>query len=505
MTMEAGKQERVPAIELEGFSFSYPDAAAPAVQVPLFALEEGAFALVTGATGSGKTTLLRCLKPELAPTGKLEGALRVLGEDPTHLDADASARTIGYVAQSPENQAVCSEVWHEIAFGLENLGTGADEMRRTVAEVAQFLGIAHWMHREAATLSGGQKQLLNIAGVLALKPQVILLDEPSAQLDPVASHALMHALFRINRELGVTVVIATHEPERCVNYANKRYLLDTSGLHELDCAANAEAHSTSIKPGQAAAASGSTTTRSAGEQKDEPPVVELQHVSFRYERDADEVFSDCSLSVAPKSIHALIGGNACGKSSALRLIAGTVKAQRGRVRNLHARNQALVSQDPKALFVCDSVAEELAEWQRACGYGHDAIEDMIGACGLAGLQALHPFDLSGGQQQMLALAKILLTQPALILLDEPTKGLDAHMLERTACLLKERVQKGATVIMATHDLAFASRTADAVTLLFDGQDACTQAASSFFAESTFLRPVENEFTRLWDAQKAEGL
>lgn len=175
-------------------------------------IEEGSFTLITGATGCGKTTLLRCCKPELAPNGIHTGAIKIFGKDSSTLSVEESASTIGFVMQNPDNQLVCSEPWHELAFGLENLAVSQDAMRRRVAEIAHFFGMNSWLHQNVSNLSGGQKQLLALASALACAPCLLLLDEPTSQLDPVAAHSLAHALFRINRELGITVLATTHAP-----------------------------------------------------------------------------------------------------------------------------------------------------------------------------------------------------------------------------------------------------------------------------------------------------
>lgn len=223
---------------------------------------------------------------------------------------------------------------------------------------------------------------------------------------------------------------------------------------------------------------------------------------FRYARDAGWVLRGADLAVEPGTVHAVVGGNGCGKSTLLRVLAGALKHERGRVRNVCANAQALLPQDPKALFVCDSVAEELAEWQARCGYDDAAVEGAVRRFGLGALLDRHPYDLSGGQQQNLALAKVLLTNPRLLLLDEPTKGLDAPSKLAAADALAACAREGATVVLVTHDLSFASRAADRVSMLFDGETACTEPASAFFERNLFYRPAPDGFSKLWDARRA---
>ena len=483
----------VKAIEARGFAFRYPESTASIGPLD-WTVEEGAFQLLVGATGSGKTTLLSSCKPAIAPAGERAGALRAFGRPVDELDAREAAATVGYVAQSPENQIVCDSVWHELAFGLENLGVEQDEMRRRVAEVAHFFGIEPWFRRSVAELSGGQKQMTTLAGTLAMQPRLLLLDEPTAQLDPVAEKNFLHALFRVNRELGITVVVATHAPEAMAEYATDMVELREGTLircFEPRAGVSAFRRSESVPVAPASA------------QDDEAAyAVSLHDIHLRYARDADWVLRGCDLRVTAGSIHAVVGGNGCGKSTLLRAIAGVVKPERGRVENCLAARQALLPQDPKTLFVCDTVAEELREWQANCGYDNAAIDGVLARFGLDARVSNHPYDLSGGQQQLLAFAKLLLTDPDLLLLDEPTKGLDAPSKLLVARTLCDLAQAGATVVLATHDLTFAALVADAATMLFDGEAVCTEPAAAFFAGNLFYRPTEDAFSRLWREERS---
>ncbi len=483
----------VKAIEARGFAFRYPESTASIGPLD-WTVEEGAFQLLVGATGSGKTTLLSSCKPAIAPAGERAGALRAFGRPVDELDAREAAATVGYVAQSPENQIVCDSVWHELAFGLENLGVEQDEMRRRVAEVAHFFGIEPWFRRSVAELSGGQKQMTTLAGTLAMQPRLLLLDEPTAQLDPVAEKNFLHTLFRVNRELGITVVVATHAPEAMAEYATDMVELREGTLircFEPRAGVSAFRRSESVPVAPASA------------QDDEAAyAVSLHDIHLRYARDADWVLRGCDLRVTAGSIHAVVGGNGCGKSTLLRAIARVVKPERGRVENCLAARQALLPQDPKTLFVCDTVAEELREWQANCGYDNAAIDGVLARFGLDARVSNHPYDLSGGQQQLLAFAKLLLADPDLLLLDEPTKGLDAPSKLLVARTLCDLAQAGATVVLATHDLTFAALVADAATMLFDGEAVCTEPAAAFFAGNLFYRPTEDAFSRLWREERS---
>lgn len=316
------------ALTFDNFVFSYQAATETGLLTELFAaqpnqdghpligplcteIEEGSFTLITGTTGCGKTTLLRCCKPELAPNGIHTGAIKIFGKDSSTLSVEESASTIGFVMQNPDNQLVCSEPWHELAFGLENLAVSQDVMRRRVAEIAHFFGMNSWLHQNVNDLSGGQKQLLALASALACAPCLLLLDEPTSQLDPVAAHSLAHALFRINRELGITVLATTHAPELMAPYATQRLALQNGQLKEA-----------ALPTSKVYIPAAPTETPV---QRTNEPVLQVRDASFRYERKAPFVLKGCNLTVQKGTLHAIVGGNGCGKSTLLALATGTMR------------------------------------------------------------------------------------------------------------------------------------------------------------------------------------
>lgn len=481
----------VPAIRLKGFSFGYLE---ETLIGPIdWSVEEGSFTLLVGSTGSGKTTLLRNLKPELAPTGSRNGCIELFGVPIQDLDAQMSAQSIGYVSQSPENQIVCDTVWHELAFGLENLAIPQAEMRRRVAEVSNFFGIEPWLEQATDELSGGQKQLLTLASILALRPRILLLDEPTSQLDPVASKNFLHALFRVNRELGLTVLVATHEPEIMTDYATSLVAIKGKTLEIL----NIEEYRSMLRQRVASVDFHSANVCAPLAPITTEDVVRMTDVYVRYKRELPFVLRGCDFKLQCGTIHALVGGNGSGKSTMLSTIAGLMKIDRGTLRNTLRERQALLPQNPKTLFVSDSVADELAEWQQSCGYSDKDIDEITHRFNLDHLLRQHPYDLSGGQQQLLACAKIFLTKPNLLLMDEPSKGLDVNSKSLIADALCSIANRGATIILVTHDLAFASRIANVTSMLFDGAVVCTQPTGEFFAENLFYRPVVDRFFTTW--------
>lgn len=529
----------MPAIEVRSLSFAYPGADAAVLEGLDWSVPQGAFALLVGGTGSGKSTLLSLLKPEISPTGECAGELRVLGESVADMNVRASAERVGYVFQDPENQIVCEAVWHEMAFGLENLGMSRDEMRRRVAETSYFFGLEDWLHRDTDTLSGGRKQLLSLAAVLALRPRVLLLDEPTSQLDPVAEKNFLHALFRVNRELGCTVVVATHQPRPMLEYATCAYRIEGGRVREVADIASL-GHREELFSGEVPGWGGSRRAKNgifsiAGDQQgsldphadvagakkgpktDKSAKFEAQilpqddsgassraggcrilpkmHAGsattlagswFRYDRASGWVLRGLDAAFSAGAVHAVVGGNGCGKSTMLSVLAKTVKLQRGHMER-GAASAALLPQNPKALLVAETVRDELMEWASTCGYDEAVARERAASLGLSGLDGRHPYDLSGGQRQLLALAKLLLIGPELLLLDEPTKGLDLASRRIIARALRDHAEAGGTVIMATHDLDFAEQVADDIAMMFDGEIACMEPPADFFADNVFYR------------------
>lgn len=461
------------ALAYDDVTFRYPGSHGDVMSGVSMAVPAGAFALLVGGTGSGKSTLLSLAKPQIAPAGDRAGQVRVFGRPVDDLDG-AAACEVGYVFQDPDNQIVCDSVWHEMAFGLENLGTPQGEMRRRVAEASYFFGMGPWFHSDTDALSGGRKQLLALASTLVMQPRVLLLDEPTAQLDPIAARNFLHALFRVNRELGCTVVVATHEPELMADYATCAFELVDGAVRAVENLGRFKCEATLAERGALCDANA-------------PAAVSARGAWFRYGRDDDWVLRGLDLEVRQGEVHALVGGNGCGKSTLLALIAGTRRAQRGEVRSAISA-KAMLPQDPKALFAEERVDEELMEWAHIGGYGANEVQAMMGELGLADRAGLHPYDLSGGQRQMLALGKLLLVHPRLLLLDEPTKGLDRAAREHVAGMIEAARRDGVTVIVSTHDLAFVRRVADRVSLMFDGELACTEPVGEFFRNNLFYRP-----------------
>lgn len=513
---------------VRGLSFTYPGQAAPALDAVSLTVERGEFLVLCGPSGGGKSTLLRQLKPAMAPNGERVGEVLFEGEALEGLSPRDQAARIGFVQQSPEEQPVTDKVWHELAFGLESLGCDTPTIRRRVAEMAAFFGIQGWFHREVRQLSGGQKQLLNLASVLVMGPEVLILDEPTSQLDPIAAADFLAALGKINRELGVTVILSEHRLEEALSLCDRVAVLDGGRLltvgppqavvrtlgeggHPMFSAMPTAARvwaacggggtpPLNVREGRAWLA-GYRAEHPLKPLDPEPErdgsggvVLRAEELWFRYDRQGEDVVKDLSLEVSRGELLALLGGNGTGKTTGLNLLAGLLKPYRGQVEV--GGRVALLPQDPQTLFVKSTVREELLEVlpegeERARG------GRVAGLCGLNGLLDRHPYDLSGGERQRLALAKVLLTDPEVLLLDEPTKGLDGAFKATLADILDALARQGVAIVMVSHDVEFCARYAHRCALFFDGGIVAQGSPRAFFSGNSFYTTAANRMARTW--------
>ena len=439
----------------------------------------GQISLLLGPTGSGKSTILSLIKPEIAPQGKQDGSIIVCGQEVSTMTQAQSVDTIAFVPQAVSRALVCETPLKELAFGLENRGVSEKEMRRRIFETVSFFGMESLLHKRNCELSGGEQQIVALAAALVMRPKLLLLDEPTSQLDPFAQKNFTALLERVARELNVAVLVATHDITAFEHLADARIHLDGEKPDALQVDSSSRQ---TLCPHSSAPNQASTVA-------DNTPALEFSAVTFAYSQSEQLVLNKCSLEVAGREIRALVGGNGSGKSTLLKLAAGILRPRRGRVYNQLQQSQGYIPQNPELLFTCQSVGEELAQWQQSGAYSDQDIQDLLKASGLLArttyqkLMLSHPYDLSGGQQQLLALVKVMLTKARLLILDEPTKGLDAPTKEAVINLLSYAQAEGTTILVATHDMQLISRVADNVSLVFDGQISPTEPTSEFFANS----------------------
>ena len=439
----------------------------------------GQISLLLGPTGSGKSTVLSLIKPEIAPQGKQDGSIIVCGQEVSTMTQAQSVDTIAFVPQDASRALVCETPLKELAFGLENRGVSEKEMRRRIFETVSFFGMEPLLHKRNCELSGGEQQLVALAAALVMRPKLLLLDEPTSQLDPFAQKNFTALLERVARELNVAVLVATHDVTAFEHLADARICLDGEKPDALQA----------DSPSRQALCPRSSVPNQASTAADNSPVLEFSAVTFAYSQSEQLVLNKCSLEVTGREIRALVGSNGSGKSTLLKLASGVLRPRRGHIYNQLKQSQGYIPQNPELLFTCQSVGEELAQWQQSGAYSDQDIQDLLKASGLLArttyqkLISSHPYDLSGGQQQLLALVKVMLTKARLLILDEPTKGLDAPTKEAVINLLSYAQAEGATILVATHDMQLISRVADNVSLVFDGQISLTEPTSEFFANS----------------------
>ena len=525
--------------EIKDLSFSYPVAGKESLKNVNLSIEKGEYIALCGRSGSGKTTLLRHLKSVLTPYGQRSGEIRFNGESLAQVSQAVQAGKIGFVMQDPDDQIVTDKVWHELAFGLESLGTDPKTMRLRVAEMACYFGIQSWFHKDVATLSGGQKQLLNLASIMAMQPEVLILDEPTSQLDPIAASDFLNTVRKINIELGTTVIITEHRLEDIYHAADRVVVMEEGKIVACDAprAVGALLHRqqspmfaalpTPVRVFYNANAEGDCplTVRegrrwltntfenkilSVKEPVFEPmmetvenPALRLKEVWFRYEKDGPDVLQGTDFAVSAGKLFAIVGGNGAGKSTALKTICGICKPYRGTV-EIFGKNikkykagelfhgcVGMLPQDPKSLFVKKTVAEELAEMCRE----QEKVLEIAQLCQISHLMDSHPYDLSGGEQQRTALAKVLLTSPRILLLDEPTKGLDSFFKVQFAAILRKLQDAGITIVMVSHDVEFCAEYADVISMFFDGQILTTDTPHRFFGQNSFYTTAANRMSR----------
>ena len=525
--------------EIKDLTFSYPASKKETLSGVNLTVEQGEYIAICGKSGSGKTTLLRHLKSVLTPFGQRSGEIRFNGELLEQVELAVQAGKIGFVMQNPDDQIVTDKVWHELAFGLESLGTDQKTMRLRVAEMASYFGIQSWFHKDVATLSGGQKQLLNLASIMAMQPEVLILDEPTSQLDPIAASDFLNTVRKINLELGTTIIITEHRLEDIYHAADRVVVMEAGKIVACDTprAVGAQLYQqksqmfaalpTPVRVFYGTGAEGDCplTVRegrswltktfagkklAATEPEFEPmleevktPALKMKEAWFRYERDSADILQGMEVSVPAGKLFAIVGGNGAGKSTALKAICGNCKIYRGSIeifgKNLKKYKSgelfrdcvAMLPQDPKSLFVKKTVREELEEM----GTDETAIKEIADLCQIQTLMDSHPYDLSGGEQQRTALAKVLLTNPKLLLLDEPTKGLDGFFKVQFADILCKLRGQGITIVMVSHDVEFCAEYADMVSMFFDGQILTTDTPHRFFGQNSFYTTAANRMSR----------
>lgn len=528
-------------LQIKDLSFTYPKAEKKALDKINISVNKGEFVLICGASGCGKTTLLRLLKKEIAPFGEKTGEILYNNSSLDTIDSRIASAQIGFVGQNPDEQIVTDKVWHELAFGLENLGAEQTKIRSRVGEMASFFGIHNWYHSKTDELSGGQKQLLNLASVMVMQPKILLLDEPTSQLDPIAAADFIATLQKLNRELGLTIILVEHRLEEVFPIVDKVITMENGRVlffdepravckkmkgHLLEAglpsavrifnSLNVDAECPlTVREGREfleehfAEKSGVKFKEKGSVQRE--TVLEAKGLFFRYEKNLPDVVSGLDLKVGKGEILSTLGGNGSGKTTMLNILAGLDKPYKGKVKingkkineykngSLYRSNLALLPQNPKSVFLKERVDEDFYEILRAMEVPKGEYESRIGALaerfGIEKLLDKHPYDLSGGEQQKCALCKLLLAEPQILLLDEPTKGFDAYSKLQLSEFLFALQKEGETILIVTHDVEFAASVSDRCALFFDGKIISEGTPNSFFSENNFYTTAASRISR----------
>lgn len=526
-------------LSIKNLTFSYPNKENFALQNVNLSINSGDFVVVCGQSGSGKTTLLRMLKKEIAPHGEKQGAVYYKGEDVEKLDDKISAQKIGFVFQKPDQQIVTDKVWHELAFGLESLGYDSDYIRLRVGEMANYFGITSLFRKKTTELSGGQKQLMNLASVMAMSPDVIILDEPTSQLDPITANDFITTLKKINDELGLTVIIIEHRLQEVFPIADKVAVMEDGKVICYDTPRNvceklsnhpmSQGFPSAVRIWQKSGSKGECplTVKEGrnfinlnfSERKlplrntipNTEDIITLKDVFFRYEKGGNDILSGTNLSIKKGEHFCILGGNGSGKTTTLKILAGLLKPYRGKViidnnkmtkkttADFNRLGVAMLPQNPESVFLKSRVIDDYTELCKIKGIEKSAYEDKINSVaeklGIKDLLENHPYDLSGGEIQKCALGKVLISEPKILLLDEPTKGVDAYSKLSLSQILQEIKSDGVTIITVTHDVEFASIVADRCGLFFDGEVLSSLVPQEFFSKNNFYTTASSRISR----------
>ena len=586
MTANGLSEKKNSILEINDLCFAYPEEKKRALNHVSLQVEDGEFLVLCGKSGCGKSTLLTHLKTLLTPHGKRKGEILFQGVPIGEMSNREQSQRIGYVLQNPDNQIVTDKVWHELAFGLESLGYSNADIRIRVAEMASYFGIQDWFYKNVSELSGGQKQLLNLASIMAMHPDMLILDEPTSQLDPIAASDFLETVKKINRDLGTTIILTEHRLEEVFPSADRVVVMDEGQIlcvgtppeigeelkkrnHEMFLAmpvpmqvyakveseqpcpitvrdgrkwldivckkkgispANASSSYRKESDSQKGKSSFAKITEKITEkftEKKEDIILACDDLWFRYDKELPDVVKGLSFSLKRGEFFALLGGNGTGKSTTLSLLSRLRKPYRGKVllegkdirrysdKELFRNFLGVLPQNPQSLFVKKSVELELfemvggvkekkdEEYQLAMDK-KDAVEGIIKVTHLEELLHRHPYDLSGGEQQRLALAKILLLRPKLLLMDEPTKGLDSYFKKEFAGILALLKEQGVTVFMISHDIEFCASYADRCGLFFDGNIVACGTPGEFFAGNNFYTTAANRMARRYFPMAVTG-
>lgn len=546
----------------EDLSFKYLEGEKDAISRLNFTINKGEFVVIMGESGCGKSTLLKMIKSELLPAGQESGRLLYKGQEIEEVEERTKVSEIGFVMQNVDAQIVTDRVYHELAFVLESLSYKTEEIRLKVGEMASYFGIEDLFRKKTNELSGGEKQLVNLASVMVTGPELLLLDEPTSKLDPIAASEFISTLHKINVELGTTIVLVEHRLEEVFSIADRVMLMEEGKLlafdkprqvgkflvnhkmiagapkavvlykempiPEVNCPLNVkegkeyirdnfsntknifepEVFSIKNKLGQKKKSNIETKNKeiSVSDEK----ILELKDIWFRYEKEERDVLRGVNLSVAKGEVFSLLGGNGAGKSTLFSAICGLQKPYRGKVlidklnirkykdKDFYGKKICMLPQEPINVFFKTQVYEDyidVLDSSLSLEEKESKIKKAADTLKIEGLMKKHPYDLSGGELQKCAIGKLLLLEPEIILLDEPTKGIDGCGKEELVKIIHQLKEKKVTVVTVTHDVEFAADISDRCGMLFDGEILAVETPHNFFGKNNFYTTAVNRMSK----------
>lgn len=528
-------------LRIENLSFEYPDTKKKALENINLSINEGEFVVVCGKTGCGKSTLLKMLKKSVTPIGKKSGKVFYYNKDIDEIDEKTSACEFGYVMQNPESQIITDKVWHELSFGLENMGLSTSEISCRIAETASYFGIENLYRKNTSELSGGQKQMLNLASVIAMSPRILILDEPTGQLDPIAKSGFISTLKKLNSDFHITVIVVEHNLEEVLSIADKVVVMEESKIlfegtpkeickklknNSMMCAMPESAVifnfldgegecPITVKDGREFILSNYNNEKKRIEKEEykhsHKEAVRCNNLFFRYKKNMPDVLSGADLTVYENEVFALLGGNGVGKTTFLKTICGLIKPYYGKIKifekkiseyknnSLYLHNIAMLSQNQADVFIKSTIGEDLRDICEKTGISESESEsllkEVVDKLDISEFLNRHPFDLSCGEQQKCAIAKMLLLRPRILILDEPTKGIDAYSKIEISKIIKQLKEDGMTVIISTHDLDFGAQNADRCAMLFDGKTVSVSQTTEFFSKNNYYTTTASKISR----------
>ena len=532
----------------ENLSFKYLEGEKDAISRLNFTINKGEFVVIMGESGCGKSTLLKMIKSELLPAGQESGRLLYKGQEIEEVEERTKVSEIGFVMQNVDAQIVTDRVYHELAFVLESLSYKTEEIRLKVGEMASYFGIEDLFRKKTDELSGGEKQLVNLASVMVTGPELLLLDEPTSKLDPIAASEFISTLHKINVELGTTIVLVEHRLEEVFSIADRVMLMEEGKLlafdkprkvgkflvnhkmiagapkavalykempiPEVNCPLNVKEGKEYIRNNFSNTKNNSNVSNKDITEKQEnvsnEKILELKDIWFRYEKEESDVLRGVNLSVAKGEVFSLLGGNGAGKSTLFSVICGLQKPYRGRVlidklnirkykdKDFYGKKICMLPQEPINVFFKTQVYEDyidVLDSSLSLEEKESKIKKAADTLKIEGLMKKHPYDLSGGELQKCAIGKLLLLEPEIILLDEPTKGIDGCGKEELVKIIHQLKEKKVTVVTVTHDVEFAADISDRCGMLFDGEILAVETPHNFFGKNNFYTTAVNRMSK----------